>query len=252
MRIISVVGVRKRYARSLVLDNIDLEIGPSTFLSILGGSGCGKSTLLRLMAGFEAPSEGMITRSEKISEPGKIGFVFQSPNLLPWKNVLGNIELPLKIMGIKQKKYEEIVRHVIDITSLSGQEKKYPHQLSGGMQMRVSIARALVTRPMVLFMDEPFAALDEKTRKDLNFTLRDIFNTMGITVIFVTHNIAEAVYLSDRISILGGSPASIVETIEVARKEIFCPSGSVSQDFGSVVEHISKKFFKRDEMLLGF
>ncbi len=197
-------GVDKVFGNQVTaLSGLDLEIRSGEFLALLGPSGCGKSTVLRLLTGLAAPTRGEILWS---CERPEFGFVFQEPTLMPWSNVFSNVWLPLRLAGIPKDKARPRVEEALAQVGLSGFAKAYPRQLSGGMKMRVSIARALVTRPSVLLMDEPFAALDEITRLKLNDDLADLQASLGATVVFVTHSVFESVYLADRIIVMAARP----------------------------------------------
>src|SRR5271165_2085286 len=197
-------GVDKVFANQVcALSGLDLEIRSGEFLSLLGPSGCGKSTVLRLLTGLAAPTRGDIVWS--CARP-EFGFVFQEPTLTPWSDVFANVWLPLRLAGVSKDKARPRVEEALAQVGLSGFAKAYPRQLSGGMKMRVSIARALVTRPSVLLMDEPFAALDEITRLKLNDDLADLQASLGATVVFVTHSVFESVYLADRIVVMAARP----------------------------------------------
>jgi NitT/TauT family transport system ATP-binding protein len=237
--LIQVSGVGKRYTGgTLALDGINLTVAEGEFLSLLGPSGCGKSTLLRLIAGLGAPSEGSIewprASHDAAGEPDRgIGFVFQEPTLMPWATVFDNVFLPLKLAGQGRRAAAGAVVDAIEKVGLAGFIKAYPRQLSGGMRMRVSIARALVKRPKVLLMDEPFAALDEITRMRLNDDLLELWAGRGWTVLFVTHSVYESVYLSSRIAVMGARPGRIRETIAITapypRDETFRTSAAYNE-----------------------
>jgi NitT/TauT family transport system ATP-binding protein len=219
--IVALSGVGKRFASGLeALDGIELSVARGEFLSLLGPSGCGKSTLLRIIAGLSEPTRG--TCRVSLGEPGKpipsgrIGFVFQDPTLMPWSNVAANAELPFRIAGRVGAKERDRVAAALRAVGLAGFEGAYPHQLSGGMRMRVSIARALVTDPELLLLDEPFAALDEITRLALNDDLLRLWETRRPTVLFVTHSVFESVYLSTRIAVMSPRPGHIVADLPVA------------------------------------
>ena len=196
-------GVRRVFdGKLVVIEGMDLEIAAGEFLAILGPSGCGKSTLLRMIAGLAPPDSGRIS-IEPDSEPFQTAFVFQDAHLLPWRNVLDNAALPLELMGVGRDERYAKARAALDQVSLFEAEERYPAQLSGGMRMRASLARALVTEPRLLLLDEPFAALDEITRFRLEVQLREMWSARGMTVIFVTHSISEAAFLADRAVVLG-------------------------------------------------
>jgi NitT/TauT family transport system ATP-binding protein len=197
--------------QSAVLDDLSLEVAAGEFITLLGPSGCGKSTLLRLIAGLDRPDSGVV---RILSPDHRFGFVFQEAQLLPWRNVLQNVMLPLELIKLPKDSSsptaEDRCRTVIDRVGLSLAIDKYPAQLSGGMKMRVSVARALVAEPKILLLDEPFAALDENTRFRLQEDLRALCVRENLTVVFVTHSISEAVFLSDRAIVLSDRPARIV------------------------------------------
>jgi NitT/TauT family transport system ATP-binding protein len=202
-----------RQGETPVVEHFNLEIKAGDFVSILGPSGCGKSTLLRLIAGLDQATKGLIETGSENKKQFK-GFVFQDAALVPWRTVLENVALPLELM-----KADHSARHSIDMShahealkkvGLSDDVDKFPHQLSGGMKMRVSIARALVTKPSLLLLDEPFSALDENTRFSLQEQLRQLWETYKMTTVFVTHSVAEAVFLSNRAVVLSDRPAKIV------------------------------------------
>lgn len=192
----------------LVFKNFDLRIPENEFLSILGPSGCGKSTLLHLIAGLQRPNSGVI-QIPKVQK--SFGFVFQDPHLLPWRSLEQNIEVPLELQGLESKERKARVREALDLVNLREFSQALPSELSGGMKMRASLARALVTRPRILLLDEPFAALDEALRQRLDLELRRIWKTLGLTIILVTHSITEAIFLSNRIIVLSDRPATILK-----------------------------------------
>jgi NitT/TauT family transport system ATP-binding protein len=198
---LSLKGVRKVFEKNLVvLEALDLEIAAGEFIAILGPSGCGKSTLLRLIARLSQPDAGSITIQPE--QRFETAFVFQDAHLLPWRTVLDNAALPLELMGVAREARYATARAALRQVSLFEAEDRYPAQLSGGMRMRVSLARALVTQPRLLLLDEPFAALDEITRFRLDIQLRELWQQRGITVVFVTHSISEAAFLANRAVVL--------------------------------------------------
>jgi NitT/TauT family transport system ATP-binding protein len=199
---------------NIALEDVNFNIKQSEFVSLVGASGCGKSTVLRMIAGLGKPSSGNIIWGKNQAEQ-KLTFVFQDAALLPWANVRENVALPLKLAGISQRDINSRIKYAIAQVRLEGFEENYPRQLSGGMKMRVSIARALVQKPDILLMDEPFGALDEITRSRLNTELLDLCQQYQWTVVFVTHNIYEAVYLSHRVLVMGAKPGRIVAEIEI-------------------------------------
>jgi NitT/TauT family transport system ATP-binding protein len=200
------------------LHEVDLSIAQGEFVSLIGPSGCGKTTLLRVIADLEQISEGEVLVNGMTPREARLqrayGYVFQAPALFPWRTVLANVMLPLQIQGRDRRSCESIAREQLGRVGLAGFERKYPWQLSGGMQQRVSIARALGFEPKLLMMDEPFGALDEITRDGLNDRLQQLWQRERRTVVFVTHSIAEAVYLSTRIVVMSPRPGRILKVIE--------------------------------------
>jgi NitT/TauT family transport system ATP-binding protein len=222
--------VRKAFSTGTVaLAGLDLAIGAHEFLSLLGPSGCGKSTALRLIAGLGQPTQGRIEwpQGEAL---GDVGFVFQEPTLLPWATVFDNVWLPFRLRGQRRAQVQDEVMGALEMVGLAGFSHAYPRELSGGMKMRVSIARALVTRPKLLLMDEPFAALDEITRFKLNDDLLALWQGQRWTVVFVTHSVYESVYLSSRIVVMAARPGRVVADLAVdvpyPRDERFRTSGA--------------------------
>ncbi len=212
-RLVRLEGVCKTFSNGTVaLTGVDLEIRRGEFLSLLGPSGCGKSTILRLLSDLTGVSSGWINWAGQEHE---LGFVFQEPTLMPWANVFHNVWLPLRLKDITRKDAQGPIMDALEKVGLAGFAKSYPRELSGGMKMRVSIARALVTRPAILLMDEPFAALDEITRNKLNDDLLALKSELDATVVFVTHSVYESVYLSSRIVVMAPRPGRIVAQIEV-------------------------------------
>lgn len=200
------------------LSEIDLQIEEGDFVSFIGPSGCGKTTLLRVIADLEQPTSGSILVENKSPNEARLsrcyGYVFQSPALLPWRSIEKNIQLPLEIMGLSKAEQQQRSAQYLDLVNLKGFEKKYPWQLSGGMQQRVSIARALSFEPDMLLMDEPFGALDEITRDHLNEQLLQLWAKTKKTVAFVTHSIPEAVFLSNKIAVMSARPGRVIDIIE--------------------------------------
>lgn len=203
--------VSKIYAETHALSEINLEVYENEFLCFLGPSGCGKSTLLEIIAGLQKQTEGEVLFEDRLHlKPSKeIGFVFQDASLFPWKTIIDNIAFGLEISGVSKKERFEIARHYLELVGLEGFEKKYPHQLSGGMRQRAGIARALANKPKVLLMDEPFSAVDHLTRLQLQEDVLEIFNKQKTTIVFVTHDVSEAVYLADRIVLFTPRPGKI-------------------------------------------
>ncbi len=223
--IISVTNMSKTFRAadgSIVraLEDIDLEVERGEFISLIGPSGCGKSTLLRIIADLIPATNGTVMVNDKTAAQARkdqdYGFVFQSPTLYDWRTVIRNVQLPLEIMKYPKAKRDERARAMLKLVELSDFENQYPWQLSGGMQQRVSIARALAFEPQIMLMDEPFGALDEMTRERMNNELLRIWGAIpDMTVIFVTHSISEAVYLSSRVVILSPRPGRLTEIIDI-------------------------------------
>jgi NitT/TauT family transport system ATP-binding protein len=210
----NVSGVSKRFPNgTLALGDISTTLAAGDFIALLGPSGCGKSTLLRLIAGLETPSAGQITWQEGPPKPGDIGFVFQDATLMPWASTAENVFLPLKLRRRSKAETKEDVLTALTQVGLADFAAAKPAALSGGMKMRVSIARALVSKPKLLLMDEPFAALDEFTRHKLQEDLRDLWRRSGKTIVFVTHSIYEAAYLATRILVMSSRPGRIAASI---------------------------------------
>jgi NitT/TauT family transport system ATP-binding protein len=205
---VSIRGVRRAFDGVPALDAIDLEIEEGAFVAWIGPSGCGKSTLLRLVAGLDRADAGKIEVSSQAR--GDVGFVFQDAHLLPWRTVAQNVELPLQLRGVDASERADRVRRALEDVELTDAASRRPAELSGGMRMRASIARALVTRPRLLLMDEPFAALDEITRHRLDERLRALWIDQKLTVLFVTHTIFEATFLAERAIVFSRRPGRVV------------------------------------------
>ena len=214
MRLVGVRGVSKVFGNGVqALADVSLDVRTGEFLSVLGPSGCGKSTLLRLIAGLVEPSAGTIEWSDRGRDD--LGFVFQEPTLMPWATALANVALPLKLRGMPKSEREARAAAALDNVGLKGFERVWPRELSGGMKMRVSLARALVVEPRLLLMDEPFAALDEITRHRLNDDLLELWQGSRLTVVFVTHSVFESVFLSQRIVVMAARPGRISADLAV-------------------------------------
>lgn len=206
-------GVGKTFPNGVVaVEGLDLDILDGEFVTLLGPSGCGKSTALRMLAGLVPPSRGAIEWRDQRA-PGDLSFVFQEPTLMPWTSIAGNVRLPLMLLGRDKADSAPHVQQALDRIGLGGFARAYPRELSGGMKMRASIARALVTDPKLLLMDEPFAALDEITRFKLNNELLALWRELRKTVVFVTHSVFESVYLSQRIVVMTPRPGRIFKEI---------------------------------------
>ncbi len=212
---VEVRAAEKVFANGVrALDPIDLVVHEGEIVTLVGPSGCGKSTLLRLVAGLVQPSVGRVGLSPEARSAG-LAFVFQNATLMPWAKVERNVRLPLDLSGVERAKSEDKVRHALELVGLTDFARFYPRELSGGMQMRASIARALVTGPRLLLMDEPFGALDEITRNRLDRDLSELCAREKLTVLFVTHSIYEAVFLSSRVLVMSARPGRIFEEIEI-------------------------------------
>jgi len=213
-------GVAKRFRDGTeALARIDLEVRDGEFVALVGPSGCGKTTLLNLIAGLARPSAGTLSwwgaSHPDADRSRRLAYVFQSPTLMPWADIAANVRLPLDLAGAPDAEAERAVADALALVALDGFAQHHPRELSGGMQMRASIARALVTRPALMLMDEPFAALDDFTRQRLDDELLALWRARGFAVVFVTHNVAEAVYLSTRVVVMGPRPGRIVDEVAV-------------------------------------
>jgi len=241
--VVALNSVGKTFANGVVaLARLDLDVRPGEFVSLLGPSGCGKSTALRIIAGLSEPTSGTVEwlEAEAASAgPRRLGFVFQEPTLMPWATVAANVRLPLKLAGLEPSAQARVDAALARV-GLSGFAQSYPRELSGGMKMRTSIARALVTEPKLLLMDEPFAALDEITRFRLNNDLLALWRSLGKTVVFVTHSVFESVYLSQRIVVMTRRPGRVFAELAIdapyPRDERF----RTSADYVGYCRHVSE------------
>ena len=220
---IAVRGLHHEYvnaytrARVVALDGIDLDVAEGELLAVVGPSGCGKSTLLSIIAGLVVPTHGeVLLDGRPVKGPGPDrGVVFQEFAILPWRTVDRNIAHGLEIQGVAKAERDETVRHFVELVGLVGFEKKYPHELSGGMKQRVALARTLAANPEVMLMDEPFAAVDAQTREILQFELLRIWQLRPTSMVFVTHSIEEAVLMGDQVVVLKGKPSTVAEVVQV-------------------------------------
>ena len=223
--LVAIRGISKQFANgTLAVREVNLDLHQGEFISLLGPSGCGKSTLLRMIAGLSQPSAGTIEWLNERLKPGHdtpgnpgrdLGFVFQDPTLMPWSQAIGNVAMPLILKGVGKAEAHARSAEMLELVGLKGFEKSYPRELSGGMKMRVSIARAMVTKPSLLLMDEPFAALDEMTRFKLNNDTLALRQDQGFTTVFVTHSVFESVYLSNRVIVLAARPGRVIADIAI-------------------------------------
>lgn len=246
--VITLTHVSKAYANGTVaLQDMNLAIQESQFVSLVGPSGCGKSTVLRIIAKLGRMTSGSIDWG--VSDQARMAFVFQDAALMPWATVRENVCLPLKLARVPKKDSDAAVQQALDLVGLSASERSYPRELSGGMKMRVSIARALVTQPNVLLMDEPFGALDEITRSKLNSDLLDLWCQQRWTVVFVTHNIYEAVYLSNRVIVMAPRPGRVVADVAIdapyPRSEAFRTSPLYNEYCREVSERLAEAMSER-------
>jgi len=242
---IEVLSAEKIYPNGTrALLPVDLTIRQGEFVSLLGPSGCGKSTLLKMIAGLIEPTDGklMLFRRDRRENQHDLplSFVFQEATLMPWSNVHKNVRLPLDLAGVPRAKADTRVREILELVGLGQFGHVLPRELSGGMQMRVSIARGLVTRPKVLLMDEPFGALDEITRNKLDSDLLDLWQEQKLTVVFVTHSIQEAVFLSQRVIIMAARPGRVVDDIRIETALPRDDEFRVSQDFTHYAQQLQR------------
>ena len=244
--VVEVLSADKVYADGTrALHPIDLRIRPGEFVTLLGPSGCGKSTLLKMIASLITPSDGRLLwwrqGFERVGEPGrKLVMVFQDATLMPWARVQKNVRLPLDLAGAPRAEADARVAEALALVRLTGFERHYPRQLSGGMQMRASIARALVTEPNLLLMDEPFGALDEITRNRLDADLIQLWWKKKLTVVFVTHSIYEAVFLSTRVAVMSARPGRVLKEVAIGEPHPRTDAFRVTQKFAAYAKELSE------------
>jgi NitT/TauT family transport system ATP-binding protein len=243
--VVTMRGVDKAFGagadRTIALEGIDLTIEKGAFMSLIGPSGCGKSTLLRLIGDLTPATAGTVEVNGKSAVQARIdhdyGIVFQSPVLFDWRTVQGNVELPIELSGLARAARAKRARELLALVELAGFEDRYPWQLSGGMQQRVAIARALSFAPSILLMDEPFGALDEMTRERLNLELLRIWQQTGTTIVFVTHSIPEAVFLSTQVAVMSARPGRIIDHIDI---DLARPRDELTREHGSYFHHVTR------------
>ena len=243
--VVAIRGVHKVFGagadRTVALEGIDLEIEKGAFVSLIGPSGCGKSTLLRLIGDLTGVTAGTVQVNGKSAVQARTdheyGIVFQSPVLFDWRTVQRNVELPIELSGLAPAARAKRAREMLALVELAGFEERYPWQLSGGMQQRVAIARALSFAPSILLMDEPFGALDEMSRERLNLELLRIWQRTGTTIVFVTHSIPEAVFLSTQVAVMSARPGRIVDLIDI---DLARPRDELTREHPSYFEHVTR------------
>jgi NitT/TauT family transport system ATP-binding protein len=242
---IRVRGLRKAYRKDkqefLAISDASFDVDAGELVALVGPSGCGKTTLLKILAGLQTYDSGEVrigSAAHPFDPSRDIGMVFQQPLLLKWRRVLANVLLPAEILGLPLRESRERARELLQMVGLSGSEDKYPYELSGGMQQRAAIARALIHDPKLILMDEPFGALDALTRERMNLELLAIWKRSGKTIVFVTHGIAEAVFLGTRVVVLTAGPARMADNFEVALPEPRTLDIKTSEAFGEYSRRI--------------
>ncbi|HSK67831.1 MAG TPA: ABC transporter ATP-binding protein [Candidatus Limnocylindria bacterium] len=242
-RLLSIRNLKKVYktrnGELEALGSVSFDVREREFVSIVGPSGCGKTTLLRIIAGLLPKSDGEIIVNQDSFDPTReVGFVFQKALLLHWRRVLDNVLLPIEILKLDRRKYVDRAHELLKLVGLDGFEKRYPNELSGGMQQRVSIARALIHDPKLILMDEPFGALDAITREKMNFELLRIWSESKKTILFITHEISEAVFLSDRVIVLSARPSRMVGSYDITLPRPRTLSHKAAPEFGEYAVNI--------------
>jgi len=246
---IEIEGLAKEFGALRVFENVNLEIGTRECVSIVGPSGCGKTTMLRCIDGLVDPTEGEVRISGQVVRrpPKGVAVVFQQFGLFPWKTVYENVAYGLRMAGAPKREIAERVPRMVNLVGLAGFEKAYPYQLSGGMQQRTGLARALAVEPEVLLMDEPFASIDAQTREILQFELLRIWESRPTSMVFVTHSIEEAVLMGDRVVVLRGRPSTISEVIDVGLSRPRTRETLSSPRFAEIREHVWSKLMQEAE-----
>jgi len=247
---VSLKGVTKSFGTLEVIHKMDLDIADGEFVALVGPSGCGKSTLLKMISGLLAPSTGEIfVEGEAVTSPhGNVGIVFQNSLLLPWRNILANVMLPIDMKRLPRQEYLPRAMALLKMVGLEGFEKKLPWQLSGGMQQRASICRALVHDPKIMLMDEPFGALDAMTRERMNVELMRIQRETGKTVLLITHSIPEAVFLADRVLVMTERPGAIAAIYDVPLPRPRSLDAMADPVFTELAQRIRKHFFTQSTL----
>ena len=235
---VAIEGVSRRFRTGfLALTEVDLTIGPGELVAVVGPSGCGKSTLLKIVAGLLAPTDGVVDFGGSRPETG---YVFQDAHLLPWRTAIRNVELFLEVDGVRKQERRDRARGALRLVGLADFENSYPAELSGGMKMRVSLARTFATDPQLMLFDEPFAALDEITRNRLNNDLIRLQRDRGVTGVFVTHSIGEAAFLADRVAVMSPAPGRIVGIVDVPFGDDRSAALRTSAEFAAVARDVSE------------
>jgi NitT/TauT family transport system ATP-binding protein len=235
---VDVEGVSRRFRTGfLALAGVDLTIGAGELVAVVGPSGCGKSTLLKIIAGLLTPTDGVVDFG---GDRPETGYVFQDAHLLPWRSAIRNVELFLEVDGVRKRERRERAREALQLVGLADFEDSYPAELSGGMKMRVSLARTFATDPQLMLFDEPFAALDEITRNRLNNDLIRLQRDRGVTGVFVTHSIGEAVFLADRVAVMSPAPGRIVGIVDVPFGDDRSAALRTSAEFAAVARDVSE------------
>ncbi|MBI2185009.1 MAG: ABC transporter ATP-binding protein [Thaumarchaeota archaeon] len=250
MALLTIANLSKTYRTAKggeveALRNVSIDVDEGQLVSLVGPSGCGKSTLLKILVGVLSKTSGTISLSgQGVSGPtGNMGIVFQTPVLMKWRSVLSNVLLPIEIMGLDGQKYAERAHSLLEMVNLSGFESHYPWELSGGMQQRVSICRALIADPPILLMDEPFGALDALTREEMNLELLRIWNETKKTILFVTHSIQEAVFLSDKVVVMTPRPGKVDQVYDIDMPRPRATMVRYSPKFADYCESVRKTIY---------